>query len=539
MILLSKYDAFRWHEKLSTYLKGYFYNENISHEDIIEKMLGYENLSRYTNLFSELNGEFAACRETEDYIFACSDYTRSFPLFYSVTKDEFIISDSPDAIRRILPTNSIDEQAMWELRISGTTFGDKTLYKEIKTLGSGEALFYDKNTKELEIVEYIDFDPYNASDSSPEELLKEMKATYDEAIEESLGHLQDQTIVVPIKNGWWERILMDGIKRLGLKKVILYSYGAKDHPNVEHGRKIAEYYGYPWHMIEYTPIEWFTWAIGKDYKKYVNYSTRYNSVPNIEEYLAIKALKTKNIIPDDAILLNVCFTGFLRGDMLPRVFLHEEKITDKILHKEVLREIASNVKWQRGDYIRQNQYINDIFRLPLANGDYEKKSVVWKFKYAYWKERVGKHSSNSRRMYEMFGYRWRNVQIQKKITDFWSKVPHKMRYQGILQNMYDKTYNQDLLDYLGCDPYPVRHKTELDLMDKFSLKFPDLYRKYEFRKKSNKIRTAYDDDPLLWYNIISRRDFNRMRPEVSYILGVQSIKYIWSFLKENDFEIGG
>lgn len=36
MILLSRNDAFRWHEYLECYLKGYFYETDLNHRLIIE-----------------------------------------------------------------------------------------------------------------------------------------------------------------------------------------------------------------------------------------------------------------------------------------------------------------------------------------------------------------------------------------------------------------------------------------------------------------------------------------------------------------------
>lgn len=537
MILLSKYDAFRWQEKLSTYVKGYFHDRDLTHEDLLEKMLKFKSLDEFTGLFQGVNGEFSATRETEDFIFACSDYTRSFPIFYAQVPGDFIVSDSPDAIRRVLPKTSIDETAMWELRIGGTTFGERTLYNEIKSLGSGEALFFDKKTNELKVVEYLDFDSCEESDQTEDELLEELKEVYERAIENALGHLQDETLVVPLANGWWERVLMKKIKELGLRKVILYSHGSLTNPGIDQARKIAEYYGYPWYMVEYKPIEWFKWYIGTDYREFLSYSTRYNSVPNIGQYLAIKALTEKKVIPKDAIFINVSFVGFMMGDVLPRIFLYPDKITDEVLHTEVFRLIGSNVRWKRRDYQNKDKYIEDIFKFhPAGQSD---KSWLWKLNYAYWKERVGKYTTNTRRIYEMYGYRWINIQMERSITDFWSKVPAAMRYQGILQHRYDALYNKEILAYLDCKPYPLRYDMTLDFKDRLRLSFPDKCRKLEFKRQSNALRDQYDSHPLLWYNIVSRRDFDRMRPEIANMLGLLSIKYIWDFLKENNFEIGG
>lgn len=538
MILLSKYDAYRWHEKLNAYVKGYFHDQGTSHLEIIEKMLNFKSLEEFTGLFSKLNGEFSGVMETDDFIFACVDYQRSFPLFFTNIKGDLVISDSPDAVLRIIAEPTADLLAVRELRLSGTTFGDRTLYQEIRTLGSGEALFFDKKTENLEIVEYIEFENKPLSQAPVEELFEEMVEVYENAFKNSLSDLGDRTLVVPIKNGWWERLLMKQVKDLGLKKVILYSYGSIANKDVDEARKIAEYYGYPWHMIEYTGIDWFVWYTGPDFREYKRYSTLYNGVPNIEEYLAIKRLTEKKIIPEDSVFMNVCFTGYLRGESIPKNFLYEERLTDKILKNEILLELSSNVDWHLEDYLKKDEFIDDIFRLHKSTGYLDDKSYTWKLKYAYWKERIGKYASNGRRIYEMYGYTWKNLQIEKNIVDFWSKVPANIKYKGILQNTYDRKYNQDLLDFIGSEPSKVAPDPKLDFKDRLRNTFPALYRRYEFKKKSKGLVKAYDEDPLLWYNIVSRRDFEKMRPKITNILGMLSIKYIWDFMKENNFDLG-
>ena len=538
MILLSKYDAYRWEEKLSTYVKGYFHDRKTRHEDIIEDMLKAERLEDFTGIIKDLNGEFSAVRESDDFIFAGVDYLRSFPLFYAHIKGELVVSDSPDAILRIIPDPTADRLAMKELRISGTTFGDRTLYQEIRTLGAGEALFYDKKTKKLSVVEYFDFSLAKPEIKSDEEYLEEMEEVYSKAFESSLQGLEDETLVVPIRNAWWERLMMRKIKDMGLKKVILYSYGSIENKDVEDARKIAEYYGYPWYMIEYTGIDWFVWYTGTDYRDYKSYSTLYNGVPNIEEYLAIKSLYEKSIIPQGSIFMNVCFTGFVRGDILPKNLLYAKNPSDKLVNTEIMSTLASNVKWRAKDYKCREEFLQDIFRLHWSRDDFEERSPIWKLRYAYWKERVGKYSTNARRIYEMFGYRWRNVQMDRRILDYWAKLPEDVKYKRTIQNLYDKKYNQDLLDYLGAKPIEVRTDTSLNMADHLKNAFPEAYRKHRAKKKSRALRQAYDLDPLLWYNIVSRRDFEQLRPNITNILGLLSIQYIWDFIKENDFDLG-
>lgn len=534
MILLSRNDAFRWHEYLECYLKGYFYETDLNHRLIIEDLLNIGDIEGYKNYLNSLNGEFSMLRESEDFIVAAVDFNRSFPLYYKNKNNTLVISDSIKGILNLIKEPKVDDIAVRELRISGTTFGDRTLFEDIKTLGCGEMLFYDKSSGELIVEEYMEFDKEPFSTAPLSELVEEMNEVYTNAVANSLLPLKERTIVVPLTSGWWQRVLISKIKELGFKNVICYTYGGRNNPAVPEARKIAEYYGYPWYFIEYDAFEWFKWFTGKDYKKYRDYASQYVTVPNLGEYLAVKAMTERKIVPENAVFINVCFTGVLRGDLLPKIFLDESNLDEDNLNYEIMREIGSNIKWNRKDYQLMNEYIKDIFVRHRDKEEFKKKSIVWKFKYAYWKERVGKHLSNSRRIYEMYGYVWRNIQLEKNIIKFWSKVPNDMRYLTALQHEYDMIYNSELIEAVGIKPESMRRTLVPNIKDKFRARFPKYYRRIDFLNKSKALTNAYDEHPLLWYNIISRREFERFKESVSSITGVQSIKYLRDFFKEND-----
>lgn len=402
----------------------------------------------FVSFFKELNGEFAVSIETNDFILGATDYTRSFPLFFCKKDRELVISDTPESLLNIIKDPKVSEIAVRELRISGSTFGNRTLYEDIETLGAGELIYFDKKNRSTSIIEYMDFDSAERSNQSTESLFEEMTKTYRAAIKKTLDPYEGRQIVIPLGSGWWERVLVRNIYDLGYKNVLCYTYGKKDSIEIEKSREIAKHYGFSWHVTNYDPNTWYRWFTGPDYKKYKTYAAQFVTVPNIREYLAVKDLNEKGIISKDAIFINVCFTGVMRGDLLSKYFLDED-IPENNLKYEILREIGSNISWTAKDIQLKDKYIDDIFQKVRKDNDYKDKTQLWKFKYAYWKERAAKHLSSSRRCYEIFGYMWRNIQNERTILDFWSKVDPNIRYKHTLQNMYDEKYNKELLDKLN------------------------------------------------------------------------------------------
>lgn len=533
MILLHKNDGFKWYELLECYFKGYFYDEDISHDQVMKDLLKLNTKEEFKSYLKKINGEFAMLRESEDFIVAAVDSTRAFPLFFAEQADDFIISDSTKGIDKLLGKKNIDKVAIGEFRISGSCFGNRTLFEEIKSLGSGELLFYDKKNKTYQVEEYMEFDSLKPSDKSAEELLQEMDQMYTQVIDKVMKPLKDRTVVIALDTSWWPRLLISKVKELGYKNVILYSYGGINDENILKCQKMADYLSLPWNYIEYRGIDWFKWFNGKDYDDLEAYASNFVTVPDLEEYLALLTMKEKGMIPEDAVLINSCKTEVLRGGLLPKIFLYPDKINDDVIKSEIAREIASNIKWTSKNISYTDKFMDDIF----AHVDTEKvkrNSKIWRFKYAYWKERVGKYYSSSLRSYEKIGFVWRNIQLDSSILDFWFRVPNHMRYSQTLQAMYDEKYQKDLLEHAGIEGVKELKEDRLHMMDWIRLKFPILYRNINFRKKSNQLENAYDDDPLLWYNIISRRHFDRLKTSVTSIIGIQTLVYLRKFFIKYD-----
>jgi len=90
------------------YLKGnaFFKNKLLSLEELAElicPLVRREDESQEKELGSlleGLNGEFAIVAETESRIFCAVDKLRRIPLFYILTKDNFIVSDDAYYLNR-------------------------------------------------------------------------------------------------------------------------------------------------------------------------------------------------------------------------------------------------------------------------------------------------------------------------------------------------------------------------------------------------------------------------------------------------------
>ena len=108
----------------------------------------------FGELLEELNGDFAIVAETESRIFCAVDRLRKIPLFYIMTKDNFIVSDDAYYLKdKINPT--LNEKNAAEYMVAGYVTGDETLFDGIKQIKSGEFLIYQKKDNLLNVSSYF------------------------------------------------------------------------------------------------------------------------------------------------------------------------------------------------------------------------------------------------------------------------------------------------------------------------------------------------------------------------------------------------
>lgn len=527
MIILSRNNSFSWHTLGDCYFKGYSFS-GVENDQLLEDFCQIDEEKDFIEFLRTVDGEFSFLKETEDYIFAGVDYGRSFPLFFTEHEDGLAISDQPQSLYYLLRSKEVDALAMRELRISGHTFGNRTMLKGIYTLGAGEMLFYDKSEKELRIREYMDFS-YPWEEKSPEEMAEDLNRLYLNAIESSLADIKT-SVLLEINGDWFSRLILGKLLELGYKDVIMYTYGGPDNKNAIYARRMAEYAGYPWHYIEYDGMEWYKWFNGRDYDQYADYSSCKVNVPRIREFLAVKRMKERGIAQEGDVFLNYHDIGHLTGQNLPKIFLDQNMIREESAKSEVLMEVASANAWDRKDTKLIDDYIEDIYSL---NPDIESPSDF--YNYGIWKEHLAKEEASKNRIFEYFNFEWRNVHMNLELIRYWWNMPSIYKYGGVVKNTFDQDHNDDFISGLGFSPYPTKRVSHLGFRDIMRIRFPGMSRRLDFIRRSRLLKDAYDEDPILWYNIISRRDFELLKSKITGITGVQAIMLLREEIKSHHF----
>lgn len=94
--------------------------------------------SSMDDFLKEANGFFNFVFQQNNMLFAVVDCIRSLPLFYSILKTTFIISDSAEWIAKEIGKKDFDSLIIEEFKCTGYVTGENTLIPEIKQIQAGE-----------------------------------------------------------------------------------------------------------------------------------------------------------------------------------------------------------------------------------------------------------------------------------------------------------------------------------------------------------------------------------------------------------------
>ncbi|MFA0823684.1 MAG: asparagine synthase-related protein [Methanomethylovorans sp.] len=398
-------------------------------------------LHQLIEVIASLKGEFAIVIEFQNYIISAVDRVRSIPLFYSKTDCYFVISDDAYCIKNRLKSK-IDEINAAEFLVTGYVIGQNTLCDEIKQLEAGEILIYDKAKDNIVSSAYFHFINNDSLDVDENILLDKLDFcflnVFNRLIESTVN--KGMQIVVPLSGGLDSRIIVAMLKRLGVTNVICFTYGNKNDTEVKISERVAKFVGYKWVFVEYTFSEWNGILESTEILEYQRYGCNLVSMAHIQDYLAVKMMKKKGILTEDAVFIPGHSGDMLAGSHIPLLPVNHGSIYNfDECSKQILLKHYSLWNWKQIELI-------DLFKAnikktinPITVNDVT--SYINALEIFNFKERQSKYIVNSVRVYEYFNYSWRLPLWDPELIDFFTKIPLKYK---IAQYLYIK-YASEIL----------------------------------------------------------------------------------------------
>lgn len=438
-IFLKHNKAFKWYTNQTIFFKGYFYIDNhfYEKEDAINFLM---KIIKYKELLKNINGAFTIIKKEKNSILIINDITRSFPIFYTFYKNNWLFSDNIFLLSKKTENSNFNSLSEIEFIASNHIYGDKTLLKNVFQTQSSEYLYFERN----QIIKRNFYFNYSSlgdnSTSSYEELKKQSILAFENSFMRCFTSMQNRTAVVPLSSGFDSRLIAVMLKKHNFENVICYTYGKKDSFEIKNSRKTAEELGFDWHFIEYNEKITGNFLNSNDFKNYVDYAGKLSSMPNLQEYFAVKYLTENNIIPKDAIFI----PGYA-GDILGgSEYL---KTIPKHLEHNKISELLIDHKMTNYKLSKKHLHKIEIEKILYCyDTNYQKKIPETVFDHFNLKERIAKYIFNSANFYSFFGYEFRFPFWDLALLELFKEVPIQFKrkkkiFDEVLITHYFKPYN--------------------------------------------------------------------------------------------------
>lgn len=450
--LMNKYSP--WKEiKLSGtryYLKGnvFFNNKLLSLERLAEllyPLISKEDKNKEEeigNFLKELNGQFSVVAESENKIFCAVDKLRSIPLFYTISKNSFIVSDNAYYLKGKI-NRPLNEKNAAEFLVAGYVTGNKTLFDSTKQMRNSEFIIYQKKENFLKTVEYFRFLHGNYYKLPEDKLLEILDQAFVNAFKRLIESTQKQgkKLVVPLSGGLDSRIVIAMLKRLGVDDVICISYGRKGNRESIISKKVAKALGYDWLFVEYTTRKWYECYNSKEADHYRVFAGNLSSLPHMQDFLAVRELKSQGKIPENSVFVPGHTGDMLAGSHIPHYYLDSSRNYDsETFLVDSLKRHYNLWKWP-AEYELEHTFREKINKSIAGMEINDNETCAGAIELFDFNERQAKFIVNAVRVYEFFGYEWRIPFWDMELVNFFLKVPIEHR---INQKLYRK-YARDLL----------------------------------------------------------------------------------------------
>jgi asparagine synthase (glutamine-hydrolysing) len=432
LVKLDSRESSSWYSANGVYVKGYFFHggQLFTGNSATVCFVDVKNFADFRRVVQDLNGSFAVVIRLNGQILAAVDRLRSIPLFYSDEK-EFVISDSGRAVYDGLVDKEINKDSGEEFVLVGYTIGNETLIRGVHQLQAGQMLQASDGACHASY--YYRHEHHAFWSKGEEEYFDNLDEVTGRVFERLVESCAGRPIVVPLSGGYDSRFIAAMLKRRGVEDVICFTYGSEDSFEVEISRNVAKKLGYEWHFVNYTKEKWRDCFDDVDF---VEYASNLSSLPNLQDYIAIKELNRDNILPKNAVFIPGYCGDLLGGSYVPYELLigRWESLKREGLPSFILRK---NFGIERKDNAGENLLRRISDNMINSSADEETERFVSANEEFFTRHKVAKYVVNALRSIEYFGYEWRMPLWDNELVEYFYRVP-------VTDRLHDKLYDRYL-----------------------------------------------------------------------------------------------
>jgi len=433
--------GFHWFSDEAIFVKGYLFTdrgqlcEGESLLGYFRDMTGYDDfllrLARATGLFSVVVSH-------NNEVFAATDAARVFPLFYCTKEEVFYISDTPALLLDNDNPLPLNNRAALQFEAIGYVLGRDTLLSGVYQIQAQEALLFCAGEVSRQFYKEIGGE---VSTHSKEQLKADFRQMIARLSERLVMQLAGRPVLLPLSGGNDSRLLALMLKEANYENVLCFTYGAPDTPEKENARKSAEALGFKWLFIDYSEYAGQDVMASEMFREWIDFASNFSSFSYFQEYLAAYHLKTKGLIPDNAVFIPGHSADGVAGNFL---ISGMDKMTDV---RELARyALMKNASLRILDKAAHAMLTNDISDAMRGYKCDEKRRYLL---YETWqvKERQPKQIVNSSKIWDFFGYQYVLPFWDEMFTSFFFALsyPYKINKNFYVETVWEMFSERGIL----------------------------------------------------------------------------------------------
>ena len=423
--------GFRWFSGEAVFVKGYlFTSEGQLCEG--ESLLSYfRDITGHDDFLSRLaraTGLFSVVVSRDDEVFAATDAARAFPLFYCKKDDAFYISDTPTLLLDDDKPLPLNDRAVLQFEAIGYVLGRDTLLKGVYQAQAQEALRFGGGGVSRQFYKEMDG---AVSTRSKEQLKADFRQMIARLSDRLVKQLAGRPVLLPLSGGNDSRLLALMLKEANYENVLCFTYGASDTPEKENARKSAEALGFKWLFIDYSEYAGQDVMASEAFREWMGFASNFSSFFYFQEYLAAYHLKTKGLVPDNAVFIPGHSADVVAGSYM---ISGMDKMTD--LRSYTRYASMKNVNLRALSRKEQTALNEDIEATMRYYNKGESNAGYTLYEKWQVRERQPKQIVNSSKIWDFFGHQYLLPFWDEMFTSFFFALPYPYK---ISKNFYVET----------------------------------------------------------------------------------------------------
>lgn len=248
---------------------------------------------------ARLPGQWALVSLTGGQVRLAVDPMRSRVLLFAFHDGRWVVADSPEALRALVPWR-LDRAGATQLRHLGFSLGARTLVEGVHSVQAAHTVvLHDDGTWKQR--PYMRYRRGPDSVEDPDEFAGIFGGALRQCVSRLVAAAGRRQLVIPLSGGLDSRLLATALVEAGAPHLAAFSYGVPGCGEEAVARGVADSLGIPFTAVRLDPDRMARrWRGADDFRRATWGAT---SLPHVQDWYALGELQSRDLIDGDAVIV--------------------------------------------------------------------------------------------------------------------------------------------------------------------------------------------------------------------------------------------